>query len=135
VLNVTWAQLQNTEATLDTSFIDSAIAHVNQFNSTYHTDLGIKLRVWGGFTAPTWVKEIGGAPIAVTGQNSVDPGSYAPQDDRPFCGPPTTSTPGRPCRERLPPSTTAWRSSAAYRRRPVCDNRQDFHRHLPAQRV
>src|SRR5882672_7493614 len=79
VLNVTWAQLQNTQTTLDTSFIDSAIQQVNQFNDTYHTDLGIKLRVWGGFTAPTWVKEIGGAPITVTGQNSVDPGSYVAQ--------------------------------------------------------
>ena len=26
-----------------------------------------------------WVKEINGAPITVTGQNAVDPGSYAPQ--------------------------------------------------------
>jgi T5SS/PEP-CTERM-associated repeat protein len=79
VLNVTWAQLQASQNSLDTSFIDSAIQQVNQFNSTYHTDLGIKLRVWGGFTAPTWVKEINGAPITVTGQNAVDPGSYAPQ--------------------------------------------------------
>ena len=79
VLNVTWAQLQAAQGSLDTSFIDSAIQQVNQFNGTYHTDLGIKLRVWGGFTAPTWVKEINGAPITVTGQNAVDPGSYAPQ--------------------------------------------------------
>jgi hypothetical protein len=78
VLNVTWAQLQASQGSLDTSFIDSAIQQVNPFNSTYHTDLGIKLRVWGGFTAPTWVKEINGAPITVTGQNAVDPGSYAP---------------------------------------------------------
>ena len=35
--------------------------------------------MWGGFTAPIWVKEINGAPITVTGQNAVDPGSYAPQ--------------------------------------------------------
>lgn len=79
VLNVTWAQLQTSQGSLETSFIDSAIQQVNQFNNTYHTDLGIKLRVWGGFTAPTWVKEINGAPITVTGQNAVDPGSYAPQ--------------------------------------------------------
>ena len=79
VLNVTWAQLQASQGSLDTSFIDSAIQQVNQFNDIYHTDLGIKLRVWGGFTAPTWVKEINGAPITVTGQNAVDPGSYAPQ--------------------------------------------------------
>jgi len=79
VLNVTWAQLQASQSSLDTSFIDSAIQQVNDFNNTYHTDIGIKLRVWGGFTAPTWVKEINGAPITVTGQNAVDPGSYAPQ--------------------------------------------------------
>ena len=79
VLNVTWAQSQASQGSLDTSFIDGAIQQVNQFNDTYHTDLGIKLRVWGGFTAPTWVKEINGAPITVTGQNAVDPGSYAPQ--------------------------------------------------------
>jgi T5SS/PEP-CTERM-associated repeat protein len=79
VLNVTWAQLQASQGSLDTSFIDSAIQQVNQFNSAYNTDLGIKLRVWGGFTAPVWVKEINGAPITVTGQNAVDPGSYAPQ--------------------------------------------------------
>lgn len=79
VLNVTWAQLQASQNTLDTSFIDNAIQQVNQFNGTYHTDLGIKLRVWGGFTAPEWVKEINGAAITVTGQNAVDPSSYAPQ--------------------------------------------------------
>ncbi len=79
VLNVTWAQLETTQGTYDTSFIDSAIQQVNLFNSTYNTDLGIKLRVWGGFTAPSWAKDINGAAITVTGQNAVDPGSYAPQ--------------------------------------------------------
>ena len=79
MLNVTWAQLQASQNALDTSFIDNAIQQVNSFNAAYHTDLGIKLRVWGGFTAPIWVKEINGAPITVTGQNAVDPGSYAPQ--------------------------------------------------------
>jgi len=79
VLNVTWAQLETTEGTVDTSFIDNGIQQVNQFNSTYHTDLGIKLRVWGGFTAPNWAKDINGAAITVTGVNAVDPGSYASQ--------------------------------------------------------
>ena len=79
VLNVTWAQLQTSQTSLDTSFIDNAIQQVNAFNATYHVDLGIKLRVWGGFTAPDWAKEINGAPITITGQNGVDPGSYASQ--------------------------------------------------------
>lgn len=79
VLNVTWAQLQSSQNALDTSFIDAAIQQVTQFNNTYNTDIGIKLRVWGGFTAPDWAKQIGGAPITITGQNGVDPGSYASQ--------------------------------------------------------
>ncbi len=79
VLNVSWAQLQSSQNALDTSFIDNTIARVNAFNSTYHTNIGIKLRLRGGFAAPTWVKEINGAPITITGQNSVDPGSYEPQ--------------------------------------------------------
>ena len=79
VLNVTWAQLETSEGSYDTSFIDSNIQQVNQFNAAYQTDIGIKLRVWGGFTAPTWAKDINGAAITVTGQNAVDPGSYVPQ--------------------------------------------------------
>src|ERR1041384_1010322 len=76
VLNVTWAQLQGvSQNALDTSFIDNAIQQVQDFNNAYHVDIGIKLRVWGGFTAPEWAKEINGAPITVTGQNAVDPGS------------------------------------------------------------
>src|SRR4029450_13852990 len=67
-MNVPWAQLQAPQNSPDTSFIDSAIQQVNQFNSTYHTDLGIKLRVWGGFTAPVWVKGVNGARITATGR-------------------------------------------------------------------
>jgi len=79
VLNVTWAQLQASENSLDTSFIDTAIQQVTQFNSTYNSDIGIKLRVWGGYTAPNWAKEIGGAPITITGESGVDPNVYSPQ--------------------------------------------------------
>lgn len=79
VLNVTWAQLQASSNALDTSFIDAAIQQVTQFNSTYGSDIGIKLRVWGGFTAPAWVQQINGAPITITGQSGVDPSVYSPQ--------------------------------------------------------
>ncbi|GEP58585.1 beta strand repeat-containing protein [Reyranella soli] len=79
VLNVTWAQLQASENSLDTSFIDTAIQQVTQFNSTYNSDIGIKLRVWGGYTAPNWAKKIGGAPITITGESGVDPNVYSPQ--------------------------------------------------------
>src|ERR1044071_3854539 len=68
VLNVTWAALQPTQTgPLDpSSVILAAIQAVEAYNQQYGTDLGIKLRVWGGFTAPDWAKNISGPPIAVT---------------------------------------------------------------------
>ena len=80
VLNVTWAQLQPSEGgSLTTSAIDSAIAQVNALNASNGTNIGIKLRVWGGYTAPEWAKNIDGPPITVTGENEVDPGVFTPQ--------------------------------------------------------
>ena len=80
VLNVTWAQLQPTQAApLDTSAIDDAIQQLQAFNTSHGTDVGIKLRVWGGFTAPDWAKIIDGPAITITGQNSVDPNVYDAQ--------------------------------------------------------
>jgi hypothetical protein len=74
VLNVTWAQLQpNPGVALDTSFIQQATSEVAAYNTQFGTDLGIKLRVWGGYTAPDWAKAIDGPPITVTGAGTVDP--------------------------------------------------------------
>jgi hypothetical protein len=111
VLNVTWAQLQGTEGgALTTSAIDSAIAQVNAYNAANGTNLGIKLRVWGGYTAPDWAKNIDGPPITVTGEAEVDPAVYTPPDDRSLLDrrlyrrldePPT-----RRFRVRLPPPPT-----------------------------
>lgn len=78
VLNVTWAQLEPVQGgALDTSAIDSAIAAVNAYNAANGTDLGIKLRIWGGFTAPDWAKDIDGPAITIGGQASVDPSVYS----------------------------------------------------------
>src|SRR5882757_1725625 len=68
VLNVTWAQLQLEQggAADPSSVIQDAINAVTAYNSQNGTDLGIKLRVWGGFTAPDWAKSINGPPIEVT---------------------------------------------------------------------
>ena len=80
VLNVTWAQLQGTEGgALTTSAIDSAIAQVNAYNAANGTNLGIKLRVWGGYTAPDWAKNIDGPPVTITGQSLVVRQVYADQ--------------------------------------------------------
>ena len=74
VLNVTWAELQPLAGgAIDTSAIDNAISLVCTYNCKNNADLGIKLRVWGGFTAPDWAKSIDGSPLIVTGPGTVDP--------------------------------------------------------------
>ena len=79
VLNVTWAQLEPTRGQFDFSAINSAISAVSAYNTSNGTDLGIKLRVWGGVVAPDWAKNIDGPPIVVSGQATVDPTDYTPR--------------------------------------------------------
>jgi T5SS/PEP-CTERM-associated repeat protein len=79
VLNVTWAQLQSAAGgPLDTAFIDDAISAINAYNAANGTNVGIKLRVWGGYVAPDWAKNIDGPPITITGQHTVDQ-NFTPQ--------------------------------------------------------
>ena len=60
VLNVTWNQLQPTQSgPIDFSAIDNALSQLG-------ANVGVKLRVWGGFTAPEWVKNIDGPPMTIT---------------------------------------------------------------------
>ncbi|HYX02745.1 MAG TPA: hypothetical protein VE963_11695, partial [Reyranella sp.] len=76
VLNVTWAQLQPTQGgPIDYSAIDSALNTV----ATSGANIGVKLRVWGGFTAPEWVKTIDGPAMTITGKSIVDPNVVGPQ--------------------------------------------------------
>src|ERR1700704_3131475 len=95
VLNVTWAQLQVTEGgSLTTSAIDSAIAQVNAYNAANGTNLGIKLRVWGGYTAPDWAKNIDGLPSwSPARQRSIRPST--PPRRSVASGRPIISMPGR----------------------------------------
>src|SRR5262245_16613677 len=69
VLNVTWAQLQpDPGGQIDPiGLISTAIGEAQ----SYH--VGIKLRVWGGYAAPDWAKNIDGPPITITGPGTVDP--------------------------------------------------------------
>ncbi|HEY2871987.1 MAG TPA: hypothetical protein VGJ56_08720 [Reyranella sp.] len=76
VLNVTWAELEPTSGQFNFSAIDSAVAAVSAYNTSNGTDLGIKLRVWGGVVAPDWVKNLDGPPVAVSGKATVDPTNY-----------------------------------------------------------
>jgi hypothetical protein len=72
VLNVTWSRLQPTAGSFVTSAIDHAIAKVRRYNESNPTlpPLGLKLRVWGGYAAPDWTKNLGGPPILVTGRRT-----------------------------------------------------------------
>src|SRR5262245_30962860 len=83
VLNVTWAQLQPVEGgALVTTAIDGPGGPLDQiaaYNAANGTNLGVKLRVWGGFTAPEWAKNMNGLAITVSGKASVDPYDYDDQ--------------------------------------------------------
>ncbi|MBV8409164.1 MAG: hypothetical protein JOY64_16155 [Alphaproteobacteria bacterium] len=75
VLNVTWAQLQPDQGgQIDPSgLIATAIGEAE----SHH--VGIKLRVWGGYAAPDWAKNIDGPPITITGPGTVDPSDSNPE--------------------------------------------------------
>lgn len=65
----TWNELQPSPAAAigEGNAIDRALADVRTYNAANpDRPLGVKLRVWAGFAAPDWAKGIGGAPIAVT---------------------------------------------------------------------
>jgi hypothetical protein len=74
VINATWAQLQPVAGAplAQDNPIDQALAAVESYNAANpDTPLQVKLRVWGGLAAPTWVEaqaECGGisGPINVT---------------------------------------------------------------------
>ena len=72
VVNVTWSELQQTANGSITcnNEIDQALTLVENYNSANNTNIGIKLRVWGGYAAPDWAKNIDGPPISVPGKNS-----------------------------------------------------------------
>ena len=66
VVIASWKQLQPTPQSEigDNNVIDQALAQVRAYNEQNPgKPLGVKLRVWGGFEAPDWAKQIGGMPI------------------------------------------------------------------------
>jgi hypothetical protein len=66
VVIASWKQLQPTQQSEigDDNVIDQALAQVRAYNERNpDKPLGVKLRVWGGFAAPDWAMQLGGAPI------------------------------------------------------------------------
>ena len=76
VLNVTWAELEPTSGQFNYAAINSAVNAVSAYNTSHGTDIGIKLRVWGGVVAPDWVKNLDGPPVATSGKATIDPTNY-----------------------------------------------------------
>ena len=66
VVNVTWAQLEPSAGTFDFTDLNASLAAVPAYNQADPaTPMEVKLRVWGGFTAPDWAKSLDGPPIEV----------------------------------------------------------------------
>ena len=66
VIIASWKQLQPTPTSEigENNVIDQALADVGAYNARNPAKpLAVKLRVWGGFEAPDWAMEFGGAPI------------------------------------------------------------------------
>jgi hypothetical protein len=66
VVIASWKQLQPTPQSEigDNNVIDQALAQVRAYNERNpDKPLGVKLRVWGGFQAPDWAKQLGGIAI------------------------------------------------------------------------
>ena len=75
VVNETWAQLEPAEGTWDLAPLDQSLAAVSSYNALDPAHpLLVKLRIWGGFTAPQWAKELDGTPIVVGADASGDSG-------------------------------------------------------------
>lgn len=65
VVRANWSDLQPTSGRplAADNAIDRALTAVRAINATYHVNLGVKVRVLAGTSAPDWVKNLGGRPI------------------------------------------------------------------------
>ncbi len=75
VVNQTWAQLEPTPGGYDFSTLDASLAAATAYNATHPSaPIGVRLRVFAAFAAPTWAKSLDGAPIAVPAHLPASPG-------------------------------------------------------------
>lgn len=64
VVNESWTQLEPAAGHEKWSDLDASLAAVSSWNAAHAAHpLGVKLRIFRGFTAPTWAKTLGGSPI------------------------------------------------------------------------
>jgi hypothetical protein len=66
VINEGWAQLEPSPGHEQWRDLDTSLAAVTAWNMAHpSTPLGVKLRIFGGNTAPAWAKALGGAPLTI----------------------------------------------------------------------
>jgi hypothetical protein len=65
VVRANWSDLQPTSGSplAADNAVDRALTAVRAINATYHVNLGVKVRVLAGTSAPDWIKNLGGRPI------------------------------------------------------------------------
>ncbi len=64
-MNETWAQLEPREGAENWADLDTSLAAVTAYNASHQsTQLGVKLRIFGGRTAPDWAKALGGVALS-----------------------------------------------------------------------
>ena len=69
VVNLDWAEMEPTQGAAFAAGnpLDVAMQNVIAYNKANpHHRIGIKLRIAGGFVAPDWAKNLGGAPITLS---------------------------------------------------------------------
>ena len=71
VVNENWLQLEPTPGKEDWTDLDSSLAAVRGWNAVHPTHpLGVKLRIFAGYAAPSWAKTLGGPPITIVTRGS-----------------------------------------------------------------
>jgi hypothetical protein len=66
VMNVGWSQLEPAPNSFSTAAIDEFLGQVRAYNRRFpNAQLKVRLRIFGGASAPGWVKQLDGSPINV----------------------------------------------------------------------
>ena len=67
VINATWSQMQPAAGgSVDFSDVDAALSEIRAYNAANPgSPLGVKLRIYGGNSAPSWAKSLSGGPVTI----------------------------------------------------------------------
>jgi len=65
-VDATWAQLEPAPGHYTWGPFDRSLASVRKYNLAHsHDPLAVKVRVFGGYGAPDWAKQLGGRPVTI----------------------------------------------------------------------